>query len=90
MKVKRLVALLLSLCMIFALAACGEKTGEESKAPESSAPVEESKAPGNEDNNDPAPAGGSVEGKTVAFIPKVSGNAFFEVANTGAQEFAKD
>ncbi len=41
MKVKRLVALLLSLCMIFALAACGEKTGEESKAPESSAPVEE-------------------------------------------------
>ncbi len=31
MKVKRLVALLLSLCMIFALAACGEKTGEESK-----------------------------------------------------------
>ena len=90
MKVKRLVALLLSLCMIFALAACGEKTGEESKAPESSAPVEESKAPGNEGNNDPAPAGGSVEGKTVAFIPKVSGNAFFEVANTGAQEFAKD
>ena len=28
MKVKRLVALLLSLCMIFALAACGEKTGD--------------------------------------------------------------
>ena len=32
MKVKRLVALLLSLCMIFALAACGNKTVEESKA----------------------------------------------------------
>jgi len=27
---------------------------------------------------------------TVAFIPKVSGNAFFEVANTGAQSYAKD
>lgn len=32
----------------------------------------------------------SVEGMTVAFIPKVTGNAFFEVANQGAQEFAED
>ena len=32
----------------------------------------------------------TVEGKTVAFIPKLTGNAFFEVANTGAQEYAKD
>ncbi len=31
----------------------------------------------------------SVEGKTVAFIPKVTGNAFFESANDGAQEFAE-
>ncbi len=33
---------------------------------------------------------GSVEGLTVAFIPKLTGNAFFEAANKGAQEFAKD
>ena len=33
-------------------------------------------------------AGGSVEGLTVAFIPKVTGNAFFESANDGAQEYA--
>lgn len=32
--------------------------------------------------------GGSVEGLTVAFIPKVTGNAFFESANDGAQEYA--
>ena len=32
----------------------------------------------------------SVEGMTVAFIPKLTGNAFFEVANEGAQEFAEE
>lgn len=33
---------------------------------------------------------GDIKGKTVAFIPKVTGNAFFESANNGAQEKAKD
>lgn len=93
MKLKRLAALFLALSMMFALAACGGKPAEESKAPaEESKAVEESKAPADESK---APEGGdsevkSVEGKTVAFIPKLTGNAFFEVANTGAQEFAKD
>ncbi len=32
----------------------------------------------------------SIEGKTVAFIPKLTGNAFFEAANIGAQGFATD
>ncbi len=31
----------------------------------------------------------SVDGKVVAFIPKVTGNAFFESANNGAQEYAE-
>lgn len=31
----------------------------------------------------------SIEGITVAFIPKLTGNAFFESANDGAQEFAE-
>lgn len=90
MKLKRLAALLLAMSMTFALAACGNQANEESKAPENSTAVENSEAP---DANTPAPAGDeikSVEGKTVAFIPKLTGNAFFEVANTGAQEFAKD
>ena len=31
----------------------------------------------------------SVEGLTVAFIPKLTGNAFFESANDGAQKYAE-
>ena len=30
-----------------------------------------------------------VDGMTVAFIPKVSGNSFFEAANDGAQKYAE-
>lgn len=37
-----------------------------------------------------AEAGGDVAGLTVAFIPKVTGNAFFDVANEGAQEKAAE
>ena len=28
----------------------------------------------------------SIEGKVVAFIPKLTGNSFFEAANDGAQK----
>ena len=35
-----------------------------------------------------APAGGDIKGKVVAFIPKLTGNSFFEAANDGAQEYA--
>ena len=31
-----------------------------------------------------------VSGLTVAFIPKVSGNSFFEAANDGAQKYSAD
>lgn len=39
--------------------------------------------------SDSSTSGGDVAGKTVAFIPKVTGNAFFESANNGAQEHAQ-
>ena len=87
MKLKRLAALLLALSMIFALAACSSSKPEETKKPDQQS--EQSKAP--EGNNDPAPADDgvkSVEGLTVAYIPKLTGNAFFEAANVGAQKYA--
>ena len=37
-----------------------------------------------------AEAKSPVDGLTVAFIPKVSGNSFFEAANDGAQKYAAD
>ncbi len=82
---KKSLALFLALSMTLSLAACG---GGTTSTP---APVESKAAePAQSQAADPAPAGGSVEGKVVAFIPKVSGNAFFEVANQGAQAKAKD
>lgn len=88
---KKVLAILLALVMILALVACGN--GETNEPADTATP-----APA--DTATPAPDDGadepddsavkSVEGMTVAFIPKLTGNAFFEVANTGAQEFAKD
>lgn len=88
MKLKRLAALLLALSMMFALAACGNNAAGTSNPPEqqSNAPVEQ--------NTDKvtAPEGGDspVAGKTVAYIPKLTGNAFFEAANVGAQKYAAE
>ena len=59
---KRTLAVILALCLIFALG--------------STAAFAEGKSP--------------VDGLTVAFIPKVSGNSFFEAANDGAQKYAAD
>lgn len=75
---KKFLATLLAMTMALSLAACGGSSEPASDA---------------NDTPDDAANGGevvSVEGKTVAFIPKLTGNAFFEVANEGAQEYAAD
>lgn len=80
---KKWTAMLLAGAMATSLTGCGgsdkpvENTPATSGAPQTEASAEE----GN--------AGGDISGKTVAFIPKLTGNAFFESANTGAQEYAK-
>ena len=89
---KKLLASLLAVAMTFALVSCGnsDTPPASSPTPPSSSP-NTSTPPATPDASDPAPStGASVEGKTVAFIPKLTGNAFFEVANVGAQEFSKD
>ena len=86
---KKLLASLLAVSMVLALASCGSKPQEPSNNGGTSTPNPNSSA-----TTSTPPAGNdsekTVEGKTVAFIPKLTGNAFFEVANTGAQEYAKD
>ena len=89
---KKLLASLLAVAMTFALVSCGNSDTPPASSPNppSSSP-NTSTPPATPDASDPAPStGASVEGKTVAFIPKLTGNAFFEVANVGAQEFSKD
>ncbi len=89
---KRTLAMLLALCMVFALVACGNKTQEsaDGSAPAASTPAA---TPPAADTPAATPAAGGkspVDGMTVAFIPKVSGNSFFEAANDGAQKYAAE
>ena len=102
MKMKKVMSLVLALSMALSLTACGG-SGAETTAPaaepEAAAPAEEAPAEGEAaaPGEDAAPAVGEaaaagvdVSGKTVVFIPKVTGNAFFEAANDGAQKYAAD
>jgi len=88
---KKLLASLLAVAMTFALVSCGNSDTPPASNPNPPSSSPNTSTPTTPDASDPAPStGASVEGKTVAFIPKLTGNAFFEVANVGAQEFSKD
>ena len=84
---KKLLATLLALSMVVALSACNGASNPPA-SPSPSTPNSTSPEPSTPDTSTPSTS--DVAGKTVAFIPKLTGNAFFEVANTGAQEYAKD
>ena len=99
---KKVMSLVLALSMALSLTACGG-SGAETTAPaaepEAAAPAEEAPAEGEAAapaeeaapaEGEAAAAGVDVSGKTVVFIPKVTGNAFFEAANDGAQKYAAD
>ena len=79
---KKVFALAMALCMAMSLAACGSSS--------SSAPVASTPASSAAESGASSTGIKSIEGKTVAFIPKLTGNAFFEAANNGAQKYAKD
>ena len=102
MKMKKVMSLALAMSMVFTMTACGggaaEAPAQEAPAAEAEAPAAEEEAPAAEapaaEEEAPAEeapaAGGDVAGKTVVFIPKLTGNAFFEAANDGAQKYAAD
>jgi len=77
---KKIFVFLLAATMLFTLAACKTTTKTVSETV--------SKATTSATNS--GAAGGSIAGKKVVFIPKLTGNAFFESANTGAQKYSKD
>lgn len=93
---KKLLSVVLAGAMTVSLAGCGggstpttaaPTTAAETKAEEAETKAEEKK----EEAATEAPAAGAdVSGLTVAFIPKLTGNAFFESANNGAQEYSKE
>lgn len=93
---KRLLSVVLAGAMTVSLAGCGggstpttaaPTTAAETKAEAAETKAEEKK----EEAATEAPAAGAdVSGLTVAFIPKLTGNAFFESANNGAQEYSKE
>ncbi|PKM72027.1 MAG: hypothetical protein CVU91_11085 [Firmicutes bacterium HGW-Firmicutes-16] len=76
---KKMLALLLALCMVLALAACTSNKPAASASPAASPAA--SAATGEVKD---------IKGMTVAFIPKLTGNSFFEAANDGAQKYAAD
>lgn len=74
MKMRKVLSILMVVCLSFAVINCTKKTGttEGGTAEKSTT------------------GGGNIAGKTVAFIPKLTGNSFFEAANNGAQKYAKE
>ena len=76
---KKLLALLLALVMVFSLAACAEKAPVEEEAPVEEAPVEE--APVEEAPVEEAPAE-----LTFAIVPKSAGNPYNEREASGFEE----
>ena len=92
----KLLSVVLAGAMTVSLAGCGggstpttaaPTTAAETKAEAAETKAEEKK----EEAATEAPAAGAdVSGLTVAFIPKLTGNAFFESANNGAQEYSKE
>ncbi len=104
MKMKKVMSLALAMSMVFTMTACGGNGAAEAPAQEAPAAEAETEAETEAPAAEEAPAteeapaeeaeapaaGGDVAGKTVVFIPKVTGNAFFEAANDGAQKYAAD
>ena len=92
---RKIMAAVLAASMVLSLAACSSSSNETEAAAETEAATEATETEAAAEEETEAEAEGaadvkSVEGMTVAFIPKVTGNAFFESANNGAQKYAEE
>ncbi len=80
---KKLIALLLSLVMVFGLVACGNDAGNETTG----APADDTTAAAPADDTTAAPA---EEGGTIAVIAKGETHAFWQAVKAGAEDAAKE
>jgi len=82
---KKYLATILTAAMAASLAGCGSSAAATTATAEATtaAAATTEAASGSSDVKD-------VKGLTIAFIPKLTGNAFFESANDGAQKYAKE
>ncbi|MDO4764694.1 MAG: substrate-binding domain-containing protein [Eubacteriales bacterium] len=92
---KKWLSMILVAVMLISVAGCSNTTNPEQKKEEKKEVTkEEEKKPEEtkkeETKEEPSAGVKSIEGLTVAFIPKLTGNAFFESANNGAQKYAKE
>ena len=96
MKLKKVLSLALTLTMVFSLTACGGSKAETTQgtateeAPKTEAAAEAPAAEAEAEAPAAEASGNDIAGKTVVFIPKLTGNAFFEAANDGAQKYAAE
>lgn len=92
---KKMMATLLTGAMVVSLAGCGGGSATSGSAAPTTEKETETTAPAEskeetEAAEGAAEGGADVSGMTVTFIPKLTGNAFFESANNGAQEHSKE
>ncbi len=80
---KKLIALLLSLVMVFGLVACGNDAGNETTG----APADDTTAAAPADDTTAAPAD---EGGTIAVIAKGETHAFWQAVKAGAEAAGKE
>ncbi|MDK2807790.1 MAG: transport system substrate-binding protein [Clostridiales bacterium] len=83
------MSMVLALSMVLSLTACGGDAKTETQGTSDTKPATDQETKTDASATDSA-AGADIAGKTVVFIPKLTGNAFFEAANDGAQKYAAD
>lgn len=84
---KAIALVLVSMMTVSALAGCGGSSGTKESAATTAAETKAETTAG--DTKAEETKASDISGKTVAFIPKLTGNAFFESANAGAQKYGE-
>lgn len=90
MKMKKLLALLLALVMVFSLVACGGKTDEPADQPADTPADQPADTPADEPADEPANEPADSDVPTIAFVPKVMGQAWWDYVQTGVEAWSAE